>query len=353
VAYAAELVVVEPAAGGMLAVVERAGPLPGTREVSGERSDAVWAELEETGWTEGGDAVLRLEDAVSGEVIAEVAAPFAPVASLLECAVAATEDGDHVTVQFGPGEIVASPLVVEHGHCGVDVATTVDGTPLDAAPDRIATGTPVSIERVPYPDGGFVVSDDRGGSRLVDETGATVVDVRGSISVPMATDGTRKGVVVVDEYGSTVRAVDRDGTELWERNASIPNVVARAAGVVVLGGFGELTGVDVLSGEERWRTSVKQDPDLAWVQEPTGATTDGRTVLLSAMTGGYDGLSGRTEIVSVDLATGEVTRVDVETDGWALLVAVDGRPLALSVTSGTDDAGAEEVRATVSGLGPR
>ncbi len=353
-AYAREGVQVEPASDGMLAVLERPGPLPEPFEMSAERSEEVWARLEE-GWIDGEDAVLRLEDAVSGEVVTEVDAPFEPV-SLFECG-GVSEDGDRVVAEFPPGELVASPALVEHRHCGVDVAVAATGAELaGASAGWSGVGWFGSPGRTPYPDGGFVADDGTGGSRLVDAQGETTASYRGTIVAPVATDGTAAEVVFVDAYDGSIGAFDRDGTELWHADVSSTQVLARAGGVAVVGGYEEVVALELETGEELWRTTgatagVTEDgADSATMFAITSAVTDGTTMLATALTDG--GTGATTRPVSIDLATGAVEPHDVEVEGWAVLVAVDGRPLLQVFDVEASTAGRSLVVGTVRGLGP-
>ncbi|AEG45608.1 PQQ-binding-like beta-propeller repeat protein [Isoptericola variabilis] len=312
-AYGAEDVMVEPAAGGLL-------------------------------------AVLRLEDATTGEVVVELDAPFTPVSQLWECSHGILEDGDVIVAEFGRGQLVASPLVVEHSHCGVDVATAADGTDLTEASGDVRTGFGwYGVGgRMPYPDGGVVATDDEGRSRLVDDEGEVVLEVVGTIVVPRATDGAPTDVVLVDTHDGSMVAVDRDGSELWRVSVPYANAIVRADGVFLVGGFDGLLALDLRTGAERWRTSGEFTDPGAILVPATGAATDGRTALLSATT--HDMASGRvgTALVAVDLTTGDVAPVEVDGAEWETLVTVDGHPLLLTAeldrTNGLRGLTAERVR---------
>ncbi len=352
-AYAGDHVRVEPAAGGLLAVLERPGPLPERLEMSAERSAEVWERLDQ-GWIEGEDAVLRLEDAASGEVVTEVDAPFEPV-TLWECG-AVTEDGDRVVAEFPLGALVASPVLVEHSHCGVDVALTPAGVELaDESAEWSGVGWFGIPGRTPYPDGGFVAGVGSEGSRLVDAQGETTASLRGAILAPLSTDGTAADVILVDLFG-TVGAFEPDGTELWRSEVPYTQVITRAGGVVVVGGFDGMVALDLETGEERWSTSgmldaeAEDEADHAMMFAVTSAVTDGSTMLAVAVTD--DGTGTITRLVSVDLATGELEPHEVEVEGWSALTAVDGRPLLYSFDVGSATVHQQPAVGTVRGLGP-
>jgi hypothetical protein len=322
--------------------------------MSVERSAEVWERLDE-GWTDGEGAVLRLEDAVSGEVVTEADAPFEPV-SLWECG-GVTEYGDRVVAEFPLGALVASPVLVEHSHCGVDVALTPAGVELvDESAGWSGVGWFGIPGRTPYPDGGFVVGDGSGASRLVDAQGETTASHRGTIVAPMATDGTAADVILVDPYDGTIGAFEPDGTELWRADVPYAQVVARAGGVAVVGGFDAMVALDLETGEEVWRTTwgmqgeTEDEADHPTMFAVTSAVTDGTTMLASAVSD--DGTATTTRLVSVDLATGELEPHEVEVEGWAALTAVDGRPLLHSFDIGSTTAHRQPFVETVRGLGP-
>lgn len=351
-AYSGEGVQVEPAFDGMLAVLERPGPLPEPFEMSAERSDEVWARLEE-GWIDGADAVLRLEDAVTGEVVTEVDAPFEPV-SLFECG-GVTQDGDRVVAEFGPGELVASPTLVEHAHCGVDVALAATGAELaGTSAGWSGIGWFGNPGRTPYPGGGFVVDDGAGGGRLLDARGESTASYRGTIVAPVSTDGTVTDLVLVDQYDGTIGAY-RAGTELWRADVPSSQVLARTGGVAVVGGFEEVVALELETGAELWSTGPGMEgmtgpSDHATMVALTSAVTDGATMLATVATD--DGTGPATRLMSIDLATGIPNQHDLEVDGWAVLTAVDGHPLLQSFDVAASTARSSLVVGTVRGLGP-
>jgi hypothetical protein len=347
--YAGEDTLVEPGPDGSLAVLERPGPMPARIEAPADRDGLVWSQLDE-GWVAGADARLRIEDALTGEVRTELEAPFEPVTALWACG-ALMEQSDRIVVEFTRGELVASPVLVEHSHCGIDVAVTREGVELETVGgvDGMGPGWFGGTTRLPYPDGGVILPGGGAGARLVDDQGATVLDAEGSILAPAATDGTGSDVVLVDGQGVIV-AHGADGGERWRSEVRVAQVIARAGGMAVVGGYEELVAIDLATGVERWRSDAlfvgpDGSPSRASVMS---AVTDGRRLLLTLR--GEDGI---TRMASVDLLTGEAAPGEVVGDTFALLTAVDGHPVVNSVR--VDAAGGRYVLVVtaVSGLGPQ
>lgn len=315
---------VQAAADGMIVVVEPDGPVPAPRRFDSEQEAF---DVVESGAFTGPGAVLRFEDALTGDVRSSVAAYFDPSASSL----CLTWTDGTVELDFNSFSLVSSPGVVGFERCGVDVTWTPPVGALATSPRFGPAGDVTTVSSV---DGGLAVIDaDEVRTTLVDvdahaadtEKTAPRVALDGLLLDPWATDGAIGPRVVAAESG--IVALDPDdlaGDPRWERawdwaHRAEPlrvrvhdvEVLVRTADVVLLRQYGELVGLDVTTGRELWRSRELVEDGGLWV---AGAVTDGAEALL--LTQGSDPASY--ELVRLDVANGEVlarARRDGSLDG--------------------------------------
>lgn len=261
------------------------------------------------------DAVTRVEllDLADGRLLGEVELPGALVAQTLlgdDAAITTVDDaGRMVTWGVGllTGDVAWSTDVGtggfdEHGvftgMYPVVVGSALEVTVGDAEPVYLdlETGEPTTPRpaEAPYAArfvlaGGVVVTSAY--ETEVDEDGVyaigaerTVVAgpdgverfaVDGAVWTPLFSDGSLADRVVVQEYGGeypTLVAYDvADGRELWRRATTDWDwAVLQVDGVAITSGE-RLAGIDLRTGEERWRTDA--------VVRTGGLVTDGTRVL--------------------------------------------------------------------------
>ncbi|MFC8598306.1 PQQ-binding-like beta-propeller repeat protein [Isoptericola sp. NPDC057191] len=329
--------VVAPAAGGSLFVVEPDGPLPAPRTVAGDGAvEGALRTLDAPG------SHARFEDALTGTPTEPVAIPFAPRDS--ELCVGWVDDDVQLT--FDGYMILSSPRLVEFARCGAQLVAAPPGA--DAMAPLV--GTPSGDQEVtPSVDGGVVVPQEDGRTRLTALGGADVL-LPGVLLDPDATDGTVGPRLVLTTDGlEALEPDDLTGDPLWVRprpgaggsDAGVVDdgteVLVRTADAVLLQeATGALVGLDRDTGAERWRVTEPVDgwQDERWLQD---VVTDGHDALLMVVVP-----DGGLTWVRLDLATGEVRQADARDGSASAAVgAVDGT-LLLRTSTGTgsiDDVG--------------
>ncbi|WP_278235662.1 PQQ-binding-like beta-propeller repeat protein [Isoptericola sp. AK164] len=359
--YGGEHVRVAPAAAGGLAVVEHVIDLPGRRTV--ENSPTTQQLVEEIDPNGLGAATLRVEDALTGQVRAESTANRWPM-SLQDCVwFSADAEGRPrpATTRielWGVRQPVATPSVVGYQMCQGGTGLATDGTPLD-----VADVTGVSFADLqglgvvePFPGGGQVVPGPRGGTVLVTAEEGRREDLGGRVRVPVAQVGPVEPELVVVRELSTAVGIGGDGAVRWEAElGGDPDVLARAAGttVVATDASSELVALDDADGRERWRVDlVHPAPDGRWVQ-PTSAVTDGERVTVALVEGLDGGPTWAGSLVTVDLATGDARRTELDGDGLPWVTAVDGHLLLHELDPGGGGFAAWPRIAAVKMLEPR
>jgi outer membrane protein assembly factor BamB len=352
---------VAPAADGGLLVVDHDTDMPAVRDYATE--SAARAVLDDV---EPGDASVRVEDAVTGDVRFEV--PTSPHAGMEGCAdVWDRSDGarplsfDQATpfrLAVSPDRLlVSSPAIVGYQWCDVGgAATTVDGTSV-AEHGGGGAGTWVwSVE--PFPGGGYLVPGDPGteGTVLLADDGSVRLETSSStLVVPQASLVAGGDVVLAQEGPQAVVGLDAaDGTQLWRHETANPQVLAETDEAVLVVSDEDLVAIDREDGTERWRVTLR-GPGGSSVGWPTSAVTDGDRVTVALMvhslTTTADGeVEG--ELLTADLATGAVVRLPLDDAGQPYVTAVDGQLLLqmLPITSSPSD---EPDPASVSVLAPR
>lgn len=314
--------IVAPAAGGALAVVDRTGETE-TVWTTEDDLDETLHTLHERRWA---DPTLRLEDAATGELRAEVPARLG-LGGLEGCDRTTWTDEDGVTrVGLSAGSSVeATPSFSVLSTCGARVGVTTDGSPLDLAPS--------GAWLVPAADGGY--QDQGEESRILAADGSLATTVPGwALRPDVDTDpgGPVLALTSADESSEalSVTAFGADGHEEWAVPvAGRPTVAARVAGTVVLQDGDRVAGLDAATGAELWaRDGVLDAPDDGRGEWVAGALTDGTRVLLGVA--GSRGGSHR--LLALDARDG-TTVWERPGDGHLnLLGAVDGHPVLLRST---------------------
>lgn len=291
----------------------------------------------------GRDIELRAEGAVTGEELWTVTVPFEG-AEAWECWndswQGRTSGFDGEVHPDGFGGQVTADLVRLYG-CGITAAVSPDGLLLDPESEP-GEGHVESLA-----SGGYAWLDQSGPARTViyADDGAVVVDVSSYVRGPSVADGAGPDTLLgTDDIGGRLLAYEANGVPRWDIPAEAPEYsflaqVGRTA-VVTAQGEGDVRGLDVDTGTERWRWDTPAAGD--WVLK---TFTDGRAVLLHLIQAD----SGTPRMVSLDAATGELLWQESDEDPAArqdvatgvidenapapTLVAVDGHLLEVSRTS--------------------
>ncbi len=267
-----------------------------------------------TGETEpvedGRDVVVRLEDAVSGEVRWEETVPFEP--DTWRCS---TWEGDEARATRESLWVIGGGRTFTVTGCGVSASYDTSGQRLDdpgTLDDRV-------MEAV---GGGFLrVADTRHGgveeSELFGPDGS-VVRVPGEILDPQSTDGGDVDVRLVVEPGAAARAVDGSGGEAWTIEGTVrpDQVLAHAAGVVVVSSNGGTAGLDAATGRELWSRAAEEDRYVL------RAMTDGASVIIARARS--DGMSS-VQVQAIDLRDGSLVWEIDDTSLRGYPMTVQGR----------------------------
>ncbi len=278
--------------------------------------------------TQGQDVAVRLEDAVTGTVRWERTIPFRPVPDAVSCGIAVhrtDEGGELATVDTAQVGVSTYPgLVVVQG-CGIQGAFALDGTPMS---DTTASAWSWAE---PYVDGGVLeqvgayTPDAEATSLLHGPDGAGVTTFPVPVLQPAATDGTSSDLVLTGSAGEPLQGRGRDGTLRWQAAHPYTAVGVRTSGVIpVLGSDGGVAALDPRTGAELWSEDgvLSGDPAAGSPGYVMSAFTDGSVAMLAVV---RNDTSSSTELVAVDLATGDVRWRTPAAAGWPFLTAVHGR----------------------------
>ncbi|HEY0119437.1 MAG TPA: PQQ-binding-like beta-propeller repeat protein [Cellulomonas sp.] len=349
---------VDAAAGapdGGVVTVRRTGPKPPAPPVAATPTD-------NGGYTasgsmaQGQDAVVRLEDATTGELRWERTVPFRPVADVSTCG-AVQVDGDTATVDVTSLSIATYPSFVQIHACGLDAGFTLSGE-LTTAADASAWSWPQ-----PYVDGGVLEqvgaysADQSVASVLHGPDGSVVGRYTAQVLQPWATDGTGSDVVLAGSGGVPLQAFSRDGTVRWRSIHTYPEVLVRTAGVIVAARDDlAISGLDPGTGGELWTDDhlLADDPAAGSRDFVRNAFTDGSVALLVL---GHDDEDDAFDLVALDLATGGVRWRAQANGSWPSFAASEGRLVQIVGNEGTryvEDGDGRTVRidpGTVTALG--
>ncbi|TFF16965.1 outer membrane protein assembly factor BamB family protein [Cellulosimicrobium funkei] len=284
----------------------------------------------------GRPAVVRVEDALTGDTRWEADVPF--VEGSGQC-VGWTEADGTETIRAELENLWAATethLVRVEG-CGVTAWFTPGGERLDDQENPL-DGVVALADGTYYrdPSGyastwGSAATAPRDAARAVlAADGAVRWEPPGPILVPRSSDGSDAPLLTRSE-GELV-AFDGDGSELWRSSEVVAPeavLVATHDTVVVSGGSstGWMTGLDATTGTVRWsldRETVEAAAggSVSWMDT---AYTDGRRAILLA----YQD-DGRTDLLAIDLADGHVAwsgGVGPEEGSWP--VPLQGRLLRI------------------------
>ncbi|QJW35417.1 hypothetical protein [Cellulosimicrobium protaetiae] len=331
-----------PGPGGSLVRTERVGEVPAGDGAVVEQDPATG---EVTDLPEGRPAVVRVEDALTGEVRWEAELPFVPRTG--QCITWSEADGaETVTAELESVWTASDARLVRVEGCGLSAWFTPEGTRLDevdnpsdsvvALPDGTFSRDPAGNE---FGWGGTAGTDVSAAPAILDADGSVRWEPPGAVLVPTATDGRAAPLLVQD--GQDVVAFDDEGTELWRTPevGSSAQVRAVAGGTVVLSnGYGSsvLAGLDTATGRQRWVLDEAATPLLPGSRGDGGwgidaAYTDGVRVVVSVT----DWDAGRTVLTALDLVDGAVAWQTelANDDGAAWTVPVQGRLLRADDTT--------------------
>ncbi|WP_415297421.1 hypothetical protein [Cellulosimicrobium sp. SJTW-1] len=322
-----------PGPGGTILRAERVGEVPAGDGAVVEQ-DPTTGEVADLPL--GRPAVVRVEDALTGDTRWEADVPF--VEGSGQC-VGWTEADGTETIRAELENLWAATethLVRVEG-CGVTAWFTPGGERLDDQENPL-DGVVALADGTYYrdPSGyastwGSAATAPRDAARAVlAADGAVRWEPPGPILVPRSSDGSDAPLLARSE-GELV-AFDGDGSELWRSSEVVAPeavLVATHDTVVVSGGSstGWMTGLDATSGTVRWsldRETVEAAAggSVSWMDT---AYTDGRRAILLA----YQD-DGRTELLAIDLADGHVAwsgGVGPEEGSWP--VPLQGRLLRI------------------------
>ncbi|MFE7407092.1 PQQ-binding-like beta-propeller repeat protein [Isoptericola sp. NPDC057559] len=322
-----------PAAGGAVALLDTR--TDGTSSVEWQEGDdpaAALRSLRAAGWH---DPTLRLEDALTGEVRAEVTVVLSPE-DLAGCGSVVEEAGES---RLTPDAwVMTAPTYTVLSVCEVHRVLTTTGAEIEG--DDVAT----SISSIA--EGGYLVPGDT--STLLDADGTVRSTVDGWVLTP-ALDTEPGGPVLAlragtDGDGTALVAVGEEDEALWAHPITMLTLpLARVGDTLVVVDETSVAGLDAATGEERWRLAdlLSDSPEAG--EYVTGTATDGTRLLLAIPSPtAQDAETGETRsgfrLVAVDLRDGTIaweSRAD-DHDLWGMY-AVGGH----LVTGGE----------TVSGLG--
>lgn len=280
----------------------------------------------------GQDAVVSLEDAVTGTPRWRRTVAFRPVTDPASCGSVTLDDSGpapRYTFAISPPSVVTYADLVEVYGCGLQAAFTLDGTVVadpEASPWWYAE---------PYVDGGVLeqVGGYRGDTQVASVLHGPggVVTYPKQVLNPWATDGSSSDVVLAGSAGVPLTAYGHDGAVLWQATHVYSTLLVRTARVAVLTrADGGVAGVDLRTGAELWL-----DPDLlagsSATVPPRAAFTDGRRAALvvdvdatNAHAASGESTVATTDIVALDLATGAVNWRTTLPEGGSSVVAVEG-----------------------------
>ncbi|SMF14754.1 putative pyrroloquinoline-quinone binding quinoprotein [Cellulosimicrobium cellulans J34] len=306
-----------PGPGGTVVRAERVGPVP--------EGDGTELEIDMTTGSvgeipEGRAAVLRVEDALTGDVRWDAELPF--VARSGQCVEWSEVDGaETVRASLEGLWTGAEPRLVRVDGCGVTGWFTPDGARLDD-PDNPVDSVVALGDGSYYRDpasneygwgyGSPEPADPAAAPAVLGPDGSLRWEAPGPVLVPQSTDGRPAPLLVQD--GLEVAAFDGTGAEVWRGTEPwTPESVLVAAGgtFVVSTGYGGavLVGIDAATGRETW--SLSRD-DVDGLLGDSGSEASGWSVD-SAYTDGSRAIAvisnwqdGSSTLVALDLADGRV-----------------------------------------------
>ena len=310
-------------AGGGLATLRPIGPEPPADQVS----------VADDGYTlrgslgVGQDVEVTLVDAATGAVRWQKTIPFHVVDDPWSCGtITPSPSGTQPSYTFTvpPPTLQVVRGLIEVDGCGVRAVFTPDGAPTAGG------GKSAWWIAEPYVDGG--VLEQVGGYQGAAAVASVLHRADGSVAAlyptqvlnPWATDGTTTDLVLTGSAGVPLTALGPPGTVHWRSTHSYGALLVRTARVAVLTrSGGGIAAVDLRTGRELWAHLDLPAPDSTL--PPLGAFTDGRFAALAV--GGNQKTKGgasTTDLVTLDLATGDIRWRTTLPDGGSSLVAAEG-----------------------------
>ncbi|MFE6969039.1 PQQ-binding-like beta-propeller repeat protein [Isoptericola sp. NPDC057653] len=258
-----------PAAGGAVALLDtRTGDTSSVEWHEGDDPAAALRSLRAAGWR---DPTLRLEDARTGEVRAEVTVALSPH-DLTACGIIEDAAGSRLSLD---AYVTAMPTYTVVSACNVSRVLTATGAEIER--DDVAA----SISSIA--GGGYLVSGDT--STLLDADAEVRSTVDGWVVTP-ALDTAPDGPVLAlratpDGDTATLVAVGEDDEALWAHPITTLSVpLARVGDTVVVADESSITGLDADTGVERWSLDQMAD-DPTTEGYVAGRATDGTRLLLA------------------------------------------------------------------------
>ncbi len=347
-----------PGPGGVLVRVDQTGPDPDGVALS-QTLDGGWRF--ETGFTAPGHRIAAV-DPRTGEELWHAAWPGAPVepGSTFRCASTGPARQPRLDVAGVSADVSDDGMVLRM--CGGDVVLTASGTVV-AATETGRAGASVEAYVRSLAGGGIAVARPGISARsgpgallptvVYDRDGREVMSRDSGFLDPMTTDGRdtvdltgapgRRGRgVLLAHDGLWMRAVTAGGDVRWTAGGrpGVEGSVAQAGGVLALvrrsdTGDGELVGIDLGAGVERWTVSLGDLGIFGGGRSSyvRGAWTDGRVLVV--IVPGFYGSAELPEWVAYDLRSGErVWHLDADATARTVTpstqcIAVAGRLLCL------------------------
>jgi len=300
-----------PGLGGTIVRAQRVGEAPAGDGAVVE-PDATTGEVSDL--PEGRPAVVRVEDALTGEARWETELPF--VARSGQCVEWGETDGEQTTrAELENLWVAAESRLVRVEGCGVSAWFTPDGTRLDdvgVPGDGVVALGDGTYYRDPTSNDfswGYPPDlEDVAAPAILDPDGSVRWEAPGPVVVPRSTDGGPTPSLVSE--GLELVAFDETGRELWRTDeVGTPDtvLVATSDTVVVSDGYGEgfLTALDAATGRERWtldREGAEAATDLGPAWNADTAYTDGTRAIVVVS----DWEAEETSLLAIDLADGRV-----------------------------------------------
>ncbi|ROS75370.1 PQQ-binding-like beta-propeller repeat protein [Cellulomonas sp. PhB143] len=317
---------VEPGADGTVLVARRTGEPVDARALL----PYGWTADEQVEVPGGRGADVVAQDAVTGEERWRTRLAFLAPANIWECV---GFSDDTAVVDVDRLEVSTVGGLVHVDGCGVGADLTSAGVRLDVP------GSPDAV--VPLEDGTYLRTapgdgtgsgpvrgrggTGAGGDVVLDGSGEQVWRAPGSLLVPGASDGSSARTRLVRTQDG-LAAFGTDGAERWRDLQDADRVLVQTVDTAVLLEGGDVTAVDLATGERRWEHEV----DDGWQVE--SAFTDGdRAVLWTTSAGNLEG--ERSRVTAYDLGDGDrawrvgssrIRESVVAVDGSLLRVTDDG-----------------------------
>lgn len=325
-----------PATDGGLLTMTLAGPFR-TSDVRVEQNELGAYQVVGEMPSDGPDAVLRLEDAATGEARWERTVAYRPLDDVMSCGawIVDPEDPDGLPRL----DVYRTTFTVDRSF--VSLSSCFWNALLGGDGALLASGARATWGTWPVAEGGFVEYFSEGPynrTRLRAPDGTLVATFDGTFQQPLATDGTGRDVRLIGAYDEPLRRVTDAGETLWTAEDSVQNVLVRAAGVVVVVRAVDrtLAGIDLASGETLWTRAGTPSSERPWYETSgsvQAAFTDGTLGLVVydevTMDGGPQAqmyAEHPTHLVAFDLRTGEVRWEADRAEGEiSRLYAAEGR----------------------------